>query len=808
MHRTISLIFLSLTISAQTVDWTRANECPVGDEQFVAELMETMTIEEKVGQVIMGDLDFVSPSDLKNYPLGGILNGGNTSPRGKLRASPEEWKSLAQEFYEVSTTRGGANIPVLWGTDAVHGHSNVFGATIFPHNVGLGATNNPYLLEKIGAAVAEEVIATGLYWTFAPTVTVPQDYRWGRTYEGYSESPELVSELGKAFIIGMQGQGENFLADDKIIGTAKHFLGDGGTFLGIDRGNTKIDEETLKDIHATSYFSALDACVQTVMASFNSWNGSKVHGDAYLLTEVLKNQMEFDGFVVGDWDGHGAVPGCSNGSCAQSLNAGVDMFMVPEKWKDLYRNTLRQVKSGEISMARLDDAVRRILIVKQRMGMFESREPNKSKFSEVGTKKNRDLARQSVRESLVLIKNNDKVLPIKRDAKILVVGAEADSLKIQSGGWTLDWQGTSNRNSDFPGSISFLQAVEEISKDGNVTFVENLSQIRGDYDIAIVAYGEPPYAEYAGDRRDLNFASTKHLTHLKLLKEANIPTVSLFFTGRPLWMTKEINLSDAFMVAWLPGTESRGMTDVMFAAEDGKVNYDVKGRLPFSWPKTPYQANLNYFDPASDPLFTFGYGLDYENPSNLSQFDEDISISTANSTLELMRGSFRENYLGFIQEGNAPQIQISSTALNTENNYVVVDYRDTEKQDDTLNIVFNESNNQNSFFILSTEILNLIPFSDGYINFKARVNSLDAETKFLMSCGLGCYPIVDLTEFLQPSDSFTDYSIPLKCLAQNEGLDLSKINLPFYLTSQGPIDIDVMTIDISNQKGSLVLSCY
>ena len=250
------------------------------------------------------------------------------------------------------------------------------------------------------------------------------------------------------------------------------------------------------------------------------------------------------------------------------------------------------------------------------------------------------------------------------------------------------------------------------------------------------------------------------------------------------------------------------MTDVMFTAKDGKVNYDVKGRLPFSWPKTPYQANLNYFDPASDPLFSFGYGLDYENPSNLSQFDEDISISTANSTLELMRGSFRENYLGFIQEGNAPQIQISSTALNTDNNYVVVDYRDTEKQDDTLNIIFNKSNNQNSFFILSTEILNLLPFSDGYINFKARVNSLDAETKFLMSCGLGCYPIVDLTEFLQPSDSFIDYSIPLKCLAQNEGLDLSKINLPFYLTSQGPIDIDVMTIDISNQKGNLVLSCY
>ena len=285
------LFFVALFIlnsSVYAIDWSRENFCPTGDVERVLKIMSTMTIEEKVGQVIMADLDFVKPSDLKKYPLGGILNGGNTSPNGKLRSTPQEWRALAQDFHNNSISRGGANIPVLWGTDAVHGHSNVFGATIFPHNIGLGATANEKLLKDIGSAVAEEVLATGIYWTFAPTVTVPQDYRWGRTYEGYSESPELVSKLGEAFIYGLQGSGESFLADNKIIGTAKHFIGDGGTALNsseayiLDQGDTRVDEQTLKKIHGTPYYSALDACVQTVMASFNSWNGKKVHGDYYL----------------------------------------------------------------------------------------------------------------------------------------------------------------------------------------------------------------------------------------------------------------------------------------------------------------------------------------------------------------------------------------------------------------------------------------------------------------------------------------------------------------------------------------------
>ena len=317
MKKIFALLFVFHTLIASEVNWERPNYCPTGDIAEVEKILQSMTIEEKVGQVIMADLDFVVPSDLKKYPLGGILNGGNTSPRGKLKSTPAEWKSLAQEFHDVSTNRGGVEIPVLWGTDAVHGHSNVIGATIFPHNIGLGATQNTELLELVGAAVAEEVLATGLFWTFAPTVTVPQDYRWGRTYEGYSESPELVAKLGKAFVYGLQGSGDEFLSENRIIGTAKHFLGDGGTFLGVDQGDTKTDEDSLRYIHGTSYFAALDACVQTVMASFNSWNGSKLHGNDYLLTEVLKNKMEFDGFVVGDWNGHGQVPGCSNANCAR-----------------------------------------------------------------------------------------------------------------------------------------------------------------------------------------------------------------------------------------------------------------------------------------------------------------------------------------------------------------------------------------------------------------------------------------------------------------------------------------------------------
>ena len=807
MKRFVIIFLLSIPLFSDELNWERVNSCPVGNMAFVEEVLSEMTLEEKVGQTIMADLDFIKPSDLKRYPIGGILNGGNTSPNGNQRASTNEWKRLAQDFYDESTN-SGADIPILWGTDAVHGHSNVFGATIFPHNIGLGASANEKLLEDIGAAVAEEVLATGLYWTFAPTVTVPQDYRWGRTYEGYSESPELVSKLGEAFIYGLQGTGDQFLAPNKIIGTAKHFLGDGGTYLGVDQGDTKVSENILKDLHGTPYYSALDACIQTVMASFNSWNGSKVHGNEYLLTEVLKNQMGFDGFVVGDWNGHGQIPGCSNGSCPESLIAGVDMYMVPENWKDLYRNTLRQAENGDIPIERLDDAVRRILIVKERLGLFEGKKPSNSPFSEVGLQHNRDISRQAVRESLVLLKNNENVLPIKQGKKVLVIGPDADSLRTQTGGWTLDWQGTNNQNKDFPNSITFLDALKEEVGAENVTHVQFLNSVNAeDYDVAIVAYGEQPYAEGVGDRSNLNFSSKRHIAFLELLAENKIPTVSLFFTGRPLWVTKEINLSDAFVVAWLPGTESRGMTDVLVNGD--KTNYDFTGKLPFSWPKNTYQANLNYYDATSDPLFAYGYGLTYEDNASVPNLDEgEINANEQLPKIELLKGTISENFIGYIQESNLQQVQISSNKVSSQNDIVKVDLIDVNKQDDTLKLKITESDHLNSFLLLSKEILNLRSFDDGYINLRARVNETNEDIKYLISCGIGCTPVLDLSEFLTKSDTFIDYSLPLKCFSNNSSLDLSKVNLPLYIATKGPLDLDLMNVEIGREKGEKVLECY
>ena len=807
MKRFVIIFLLSIPLFSDELNWERVNSCPVGNMAFVEEVLSEMTLEEKVGQTIMADLDFIKPSDLKRYPIGGILNGGNTSPNGNQRASTNEWKRLAQDFYDESTN-SGADIPILWGTDAVHGHSNVFGATIFPHNIGLGASANEKLLEDIGAAVAEEVLATGLYWTFAPTVTVPQDYRWGRTYEGYSESPELVSKLGEAFIYGLQGRGDQFLAPNKIIGTAKHFLGDGGTYLGVDQGDTKVSENILKDIHGTPYYSALDACIQTVMASFNSWNGSNVHGNEYLLTEVLKNQMGFDGFVVGDWNGHGQIPGCSNGSCPESLIAGVDMYMVPENWKDLYRNTLRQAENGDIPIERLDDAVRRILIVKERLGLFEGKKPSNSPFSEVGLQHNRDISRQAVRESLVLLKNNENVLPIKQGKKVLVIGPDADSLRTQTGGWTLDWQGTNNQNKDFPNSITFLDALKEEVGAENVTHVQFLNSVNAeDYDVAIVAYGEQPYAEGVGDRSNLNFSSKRHIAFLELLAENKIPTVSLFFTGRPLWVTKEINLSDAFVVAWLPGTESRGMTDVLVNGD--KTNYDFTGKLPFSWPKNTYQANLNYYDATSDPLFAYGYGLTYEDNVSVPNLDEgEINANEQLPKIELLKGTISENFIGYIQESNLQQVQISSNKVSSQNDIVKVDLIDVNKQDDTLKLKITESDHLNSFLLLSKEILNLRSFDDGYINLRARVNETNQDIKYLISCGIGCTPVLDLSEFLTKSDTFIDYSLPIKCFSNNSSLDLSKVNLPLYIATKGPLDLDLMNVEIGREKGEKVLGCY
>ncbi|MCA8836786.1 MAG: glycoside hydrolase family 3 protein, partial [Proteobacteria bacterium] len=595
-------------------------------EERIDAVMAKMDDADKVGQIVMGEIKSLTPRDVRRYRLGGVLNGGGSFPYNNIKSKASDWLKLSQEFHDASLDlkKGAPLIPVLWGTDAVHGQNNLVGATLFPHNIGLGASANTELMREIGQAVAREVAASGIFWTFAPTITVPQDDRWGRTYEGFSEDPALVSVLGAAMIGGLQGsfnESTGTLAGDRVAATAKHFIGDGGTVAGVDRGDTRISESDLRTIHGESYAHAIRNNVLTVMASFNSWNGERLHGHQYLLTEVLKNRMGFKGFVVGDWDGHSHVPGCDETSCAQAVNAGVDMMMVPEKWKEFYEATLKDVRKGTISQERLDDAVRRILRVKFILGLFDGATPSKrigaGDNSIVGNADHRQLARRAVRESLVLLKNNAGTLPIKKGTSILVVGDAAQDLSIQTGGWSVNWQGAETGANDlFPGAVSAYDGIRRAAKAAGATVAFSKDgAYKSKPDVALVFYGEKPYAEWYGDVKTLAFdpaGQKDRLQMLSRLRSKGIRIVSVFLSGRPMWVTREMNASDAFVAAWLPGTEGEGVADVLFCDVAKSKDCDFKGRLSFSWPSSVRDFHQNYGqEEGYEPLFKFGYGLSY-----------------------------------------------------------------------------------------------------------------------------------------------------------------------------------------------------
>ncbi len=418
-------------------------------ETRISQLLGEMTLEQKVGQLIQADIGNLSPDDLRHYSLGSILNGGSSSPGNNEFATPSEWLALADRFYEASMdpSHGPRPIPTMWGTDAVHGHNNVVGATIFPHNIALGAAHDPELIHRIGEVTAREVRATGIDWTFGPTLAVVRDDRWGRTYESYSEDPQIVREYASAMVLGLQGTPgtPQFPDAAHVIATAKHFVGDGGTG-GHDQGDNRSSETELREIHFAGYPPAVAAGVQAVMASFSSWQGVKMHGNRALLTDVLKQRLNFDGLVVGDWNGHGQIPGCTNVSCAAAINAGVDILMAPDGWKQLLANTLAQVNSGEIPLARIEEADRRILRVKLRAHLLEEGKPSSrplaGQFDLLGSSEHRAVAPRAVRESLVLIKNRNHLLPLKPGQRVLVCGDGADDIGKQSGGWTITWPGT------------------------------------------------------------------------------------------------------------------------------------------------------------------------------------------------------------------------------------------------------------------------------------------------------------------------------------------------------------------------------
>ncbi len=606
-------------------------------EARVTQLLAGMSLEEKVGQMIQADISTIKPAELREYPLGSILAGGNTPPLGgNDRAPASAWLATARAFRAVAmeSRPGHTAIPLMFGIDAVHGNSNVVGATIFPHNVGLGATHDPALMLRIGAATAEETAAVGIDWAFGPTLATPQDERWGRAYEGYSADPAVVRSFAGPMVRGLQGEPgvSGALQQGHVAASAKHFLGDGGTTNGVDQGDTDVSEQELIRTHAQGYLSAIPAGVMTVMASYSSWQGRKMHGNDSLLTDVLKGQLGFEGFVVGDWNGHGQVPGCSSGDCPAAANAGLDMYMAPDSWRALYKATLAEARAGIISRARVDDAVRRILRVKFRLGLFDSARPWEGRLEVLGNAAHRDLARQAVRESLVLLKNNGALLPLRPTAKVLVAGAAADEVGRQCGGWTLSWQGTGNANTDFPNGQSIYGGLRStLEAAGGSAEWSSDGSFKRHPDAAIVVFGELPYAEMQGDlKSSLEFqpGDKQDLALLRRLKAAGIPVVVVFLSGRPLWVNPEINAADAFVAAWYPGSEGGGIADVLIGDAAGKARYDFSGRLSYSWPKSAAQFRLNPGESPYDPLFALGYGLDYAHATELPRLSEESGVAT------------------------------------------------------------------------------------------------------------------------------------------------------------------------------------
>jgi len=624
---------LGLSACATVPSAVPANTSPVASaedlaEAEVADLVSRMSLERKIGQLIQPQINSFTPQDMERYRFGSYLNGGNGGPYGDEFAPASEWLRHADEMYDASVKPlpdGEPIIPTMWGTDAVHGHSNIVGATIFPHNIALGATGDAELVQRIGHATAIEIEVTGIDWNFSPTVAVARDDRWGRTYESYSEDPDLVAKLGAALIVGQQGSpgSEDFLGDGRVFVTAKHFFGDGGTERGVDQGDVNGDINALLDLHGRPYPAAIDAGVQAVMASFNSINGRKMHGNKELLTDVLRGQMGFDGLVVGDWNGHGQIKGCTVTDCPQSLMAGLDIYMVPDDWKVLMETLIAQVKDGTIPMARVDEAVTRVLRVKQRAGLLgeNAKRPSErgvaGQYDLLASPEHRALAREAVAKSQVLLKN-DGVLPLKAGANVLVAGSAADDVGQQSGGWTLEWQGgrkdTLPRDY-FPKATSIWDGIKEnVTAEGGSATLSEDGSFEARPDIAIVVFGEHPYAEFAGDQRNLVFRDEEGLTLLRQFDEQDIPTVAVFLSGRAMWMNREINAADAFVASWLPGSEGAGVADVLTGKRE------ATGRLSFSWPASCEGQPVNSPEGA---LFAFGYGRTLSDNSPLATLNED-----------------------------------------------------------------------------------------------------------------------------------------------------------------------------------------
>ena len=599
--RYFKILILTSFIINFSCDFQKNNQITESEISSRADkILNTMTLEEKVGQMTQIDQRFLDTiTDLSTYHIGSLLSGGGSHPDVN---EPQAWLDMYNK-YQSEALKSRLAIPLVYGIDAVHGHNNVYGATIFPHNIGLGATNNSDLIYKVSEITSKEVAATGIDWTFAPCLSSPEDYRWGRTYEGFSSDPSLVANLGSAAVSGYQSVAN--MNGKKVIACAKHFVGDGNTEFGtgmnglVDRGNTVLSIDELKEKLLPKYQQAIDADVQTIMASYNSWNGVKCHGSKELLTDILKDEMGFEGFVISDWQGIDEIPGDYKSDIINSVNAGIDMIMVPgaviwggEHYKTFLSLFKEAVDEGLITEERLNDAVRRILRIKYRSGLMNNPMSDRTLIEKAGSIEHKDLAREAVQKSLVLLKN-DGLLPLDESKTYFVTGSGADDIGKQCGGWTIQWQGGLG---DITPGTSIIEGVEEFASTNRTS--ENQK-----FDAAIVVVGEDPYTEMEGDSDKL-FLSEKDKKSIEDVKKMGVPYVVVLITGRPLIVNETIDDSNAFLVAWLPGTEGGGVADILF----GKEN--LTGTLSFSWPKSMEDIPCNY-DNDCDALFPLGFGLTY-----------------------------------------------------------------------------------------------------------------------------------------------------------------------------------------------------
>ena len=787
-----------------------------GVEARVASLLKDMTLEQKVGQMVQGEIKTVTPADLTKYHLGSILNGGGSFPNEQKNSTMRDWLDLSDQYYLASLdkSQGGAGIPVVWGTDAVHGHNNVIGATLFPHNIGLGAANDADLMKRIGEITAREVSVTGIDWVFAPTVAVVKDNRWGRTYEGYSSEMPIIKAYAGEIVRGLQGEpGELRTNQQRVIATAKHFIGDGATYRGIDQGDTIMSLEELLKEHGAGYYESIDADVQTVMASFNSWNGLKLHGHKFLLTDVLKGQMGFDGFVVSDWNGIGQIDGCTNQRCYQAINAGIDMVMAPQDWKVFLQDTISKVKSGDIPMSRIDDAVTRILRVKLRAGLFEKGLPSSREVAGnaalIGAKAHRDVAREAVRKSLVLLKNSNNILPLRGSQHVLIAGDGADNIGKQNGGWTITWQGTENKNSDFPGASSIYDGLHQaITNNGGSTELNTEGQWAKKPDLAVVVFGEEPYAEGQGDIHLLTYrdGQTKDLELIQSLKKQGIPVVSVFLTGRPLWMNAEINSSDAFVVAWLPGSEGSGIADVLVADADNKIRYDFTGRLSYDWPNkevNTLDANLA----VDDLLLNLGQGLSYGEAPILAELLNENSSTQSNVEANIIfSGSNRDPWRAYVGDSSDWHKIVSGQSMATPYGALTVTTVDGIVQEDSR--MLNWTGGYESQFYWQAQApsdLSQLAVNGGALMMTFKVDKYPEGTVTQrMDCGWPCSGSIEMTDFFNsvPEGQWSTVGISLDCFSK-VGVDLKKVTSPLVLVSKDPFGItfnDVRVVPNAPEK--------